>query len=124
MRRLLSAMTGSGACRRLSRARLLTLEHLEARELLAVAAEEQLFVYSLNRARHDPAAYQQEVSLPVDLTAVAPRPPLAVNDHLLASAQFKANEMATNNYFNHQSQVTGKWPNELVRSYGYPLPSI
>src|SRR5215471_2731898 len=99
------------------------LERLEEREVLSVAPEEQLFVYLLNRARHDPVAYQQENSLPVDLGSVSPRPPLAVNDLLFNSSEFKAEEMATNNYFSHQSQVTGIWPNKLVRDNGYNLPS-
>lgn len=100
------------------------LERLEDRELLAVSAAEQLFVYQLNRARANPVAYQQEVGLPVSLAYVTPRPPLAVNDLLFASAEFKSEEMATHNYFGHQSQVTGVWPNQLVRSRGYPLPSL
>src|SRR5262249_20928410 len=77
----------------------------------------------LNRARHDPAAYQREAGLSVDLSTVAPQPPLAINDALQASSQFHANEMATFNYFGHQSQVTGEWPNKMARDQGYPLPS-
>src|SRR5437762_1208744 len=61
-----------------------SLERLEDRTLLSITAEEQSFIYLLNRARHDPAAYQQEAKLNADLSAVAPQPPLAVNDKLLA----------------------------------------
>ncbi len=103
--------------------RRLLLEMLEDRRLLSVGAEEQLFVYLLNRTRHDPVAYQQEQNLPVDLSYVTPRGPLAVNDKLFASSEFHAQEMATYNYFAHQSQVTGDWPNKMVRDQGYPLPS-
>ena len=39
----------------------LTIEQLEERVLFSVTPEEQLFVYELNRARHDPLAYEQEV---------------------------------------------------------------
>ena len=85
----------------------LSVESLEDRLLLSVLPEEQLFVYLLNRARNDPVAYQQEQNLSVDLSYVTPRAPLAVNDKLFASSSFHANEMATYNYFGHQSQVTG-----------------
>lgn len=102
----------------------LKVEHLEAREVLSVGAEEQLFVYLLNRARSNPVAYQQEANLPVSLAYVPARAPLAVNDRLFSSSEFKSEEMATYNYFSHQSQVTWKWPNQLVRDTGYALPSI
>lgn len=101
----------------------LRFEQLEDRRLLSVTAQEQWFVYLLNRARHDPVAYQQEVNLPVDLSGVPARPPLAVNDALFRSAEFHADEMATFNYFRHQSTVTGDWPNKMVRDQGYPLQS-
>ena len=87
-----------------------------------VSPEEQHFVYLVNRARHDPVAYQVERSLSIDLSSVTPRPPLAVSESLFASARFHAGEMATHNYFEHQSPVTGKWPNKLARDFGYPLP--
>jgi hypothetical protein len=97
---------------------------LEERIVLTttVTPEEQLFVYLLNLARNNPAAYQHAQNLSVDLSGVAPQPPLAVNNELFASAQFHATEMATYNYFAHQSQVTGEWPNQMVRDQGYPLP--
>ena len=31
--------------------------------------------------------------------------------------------MAENDYFAHQSPVTGDWPNAVARSHGYPLPA-
>jgi len=80
-------------------------------------------VYLINLARHDPAAYQVEQNLPVDLSYVTPRAPLAVNQDLFDSAAFHAEEMATHNYFGHQSQVTGDWPNKMARDEGYALPS-
>lgn len=98
-------------------------ERLEERVLLSVSAQEQYFVYLLNRARHDPVAYQREAGLNVDLSYVPRRPPLAVNDRLFASAGFHAEEMATFNYFGHQSPVTGDWPNKMARDQGYPLPA-
>lgn len=100
-----------------------SVERLEEREVPSVSGQEQLFIYLLNRARHDPAGYAQETSLPVGLTNVNPQPPLAVNNLLSNSSEFKSDEMADNDYFNHQSEVTGKWPNQLAREAGYNLPS-
>ncbi len=84
--------------------------------------EEQLFIFELNRARNNPAQFQTENSLSVDLSAVAAQPPLAVNGDLTGSAGFKAQEMADNNYFTHESPISG-WPNALARSFGYNLAS-
>lgn len=104
------------------RPRRLKLETLENRRLLAVSAGEQEFIYLLNRARHDPAAYATEVNLGVDLSSVVPRPPLAVNEQLLGSSGFHAEEMAAYDYFGHTSEVTGDQPNKMARDAGYPLP--
>ncbi len=98
-------------------------ETLEDRRVLAGVAEGQLFLYLLNEARSDPAAYQRTEGLSVDLSGVAKRQPLAWNSMLQQSAQFHSAEMAANNYFAHQSAVTGQWPNANVRSQGYNLPS-
>jgi hypothetical protein len=105
------------------RPRPLRFEVLEDRWLLSASADEQHFVYLLNRARHDPAAYQREVALTVDLSTVAPRPPLAVNDHLLQSAGLRSDEMAQHDYLGHLSPVTGAWANRVAREQGYPLPA-
>lgn len=105
------------------RPRWLCFEALEARLLLSVSAEEQYFVYLLNRARHDPVAYQRQAGLPVDLSQIAPRPPLAVNDQLMRSADQRADEMACYDYIGHHSPVTKAWPNQVARSHGYALPS-
>jgi len=100
------------------------LETLEPRLLLAtVTAEEQLFVYLLNRARHDPAAYAQEVGLGNLLDAVAAQPPLAVNNNLFDSTDFHAKDMADSNYFAHMNPVTLEWPNRMARDAGYVLPA-
>lgn len=91
---------------------------------VTVADVEQAFVYQVNRARNDPVGYQAERNLPIDLSYVTPRPPLAVNDRLTASAQFHADEMAQHDYFAHLSEVTGEWPNKMARDQGYALPSF
>ena len=98
-------------------------ESLEPRLVLTISSEEQLFVYLLNKARHDPQQYEIDQKLPVSLAGVAARPPLAANTDLFDSAKFHATEMAVNNYFGHQSDVTGDWPNKLARDQGYVLPS-
>lgn len=92
--------------------------------------QEQLFVYEVNRARNDPPAWATEVGIDTltggdgelaDLEGVTPMPPLAINGDLVASSRFHATEMADNNYFAHQSAVTGDWPNKMARDAGYPL---
>ena len=101
----------------------------------AVASEptptEQLFMYLLNRARHDPPGWAHEFGLDqvkggdgqlTTLVGVAPSVPLAVNGYLVTSARGHAQEMADHNYFGHQSQVDGRWPNKMARDAGYPLP--
>ena len=99
------------------------MESLEPRLLLAITGEEQQFVYLLNYARNNPVAYQKEYGLAADLSQAPARPPLAVNDDLFDSAGGHAEEMAQFNYFGHQSQVTGKWPNQMALDQGYALPS-
>jgi hypothetical protein len=90
-----------------------------------ISAEEQLLIYDLNRGRNDPVRFGQEhPRVTVDLSDVTPRPPLAVNAALVASSGFKAAEMAANNYFAHQSEVTGQWPNAAARACGYALPDF
>jgi hypothetical protein len=95
--------------------------------------QELHFLYEVNRARHDPPAWAAGYGLgtltggdgmPVTLSGVSPRPPLALNTTLVDSARFKAQEMATHDYFAHQSQVAPDFyhPNELARNvFGYPL---
>ncbi len=85
---------------------------------------EQLIIYELNRARNNPVRFAQENNLPVDLSGVVPQPPLAVNNALVGSASFHAEEMATFNYFAHQSAVTGDFPNKMARDNGYVLPDF
>jgi len=96
--------------------------------------QELHFLYELNRARNDPPGWAVEQGLgsrtggdgqPTTLVGVEPRPPLAMNEILGDSSGFKAEEMAAEDYFSHQSQVGPDFfhPNELVRNvFGYPLP--
>ncbi len=86
--------------------------------------QEMYFIHQLNRARSDPAAWAEEMDLSVSLSSVASQPPLAPNPYLMDSAGTKAEEMADDDYFNHVSQTTGIYPNELADDSGYTLNSI
>ncbi len=81
--------------------------------------QEQLGIYDLNRARHDPAAYGDSIGL--DLDDVDPQPPLALNRYLTASARFHVDEMRDFDYFDHTSAVTGDGPNQMAVDHGYDL---
>jgi uncharacterized repeat protein (TIGR01451 family) len=113
-----------------SRAAMLLLTGIGCALLPAFAddvnPQEQLLIYELNRARNDPIRFQTEHSniVTVDLSGVAAQMPLALNAALNESARFRADEMVTNNYCMHQSAVTGRWPNYIARSFGYPLPAF
>jgi len=85
------------------------------------SAEEQQFVYELNRARWTPRTVEAQAGLRSG--SIVPAPPLAINDNLAAAAGFRSNEMASLNYFAHQSPATGKWPNQIAREFGYALPT-
>ncbi|MBA2322379.1 MAG: hypothetical protein H0V89_14640 [Deltaproteobacteria bacterium] len=96
------------------------------------SAEEQAFVTALNRARLDPAAWAVANGLGelvggdgalTTLADLPPRPPLALSTLLVNSARGHAEEMAYVDYFGHESAVDGRWPNDLVRDAGYPLPT-
>lgn len=102
---------------------MLALELLEERQMLTGGSEAQYFVYLLNWARNDPAAFGEQFGLDVDLSDVAPGSPLAISDVLSNSATFHSSEMAGNDYFAQQSAVTGRWPNKIARDHGYLLPA-
>ncbi len=102
-------------------------EQLEPRLLMSAApmsVQAQHMIYLINRARHDPQAYQVEAGLPAGLLdGVDSQPPLAVNLDLSDSARVHSDEMAEFDYFAHESEVTGKFPNRLARDAGYNVPS-
>ncbi len=81
--------------------------------------EEQACIYELNLARFDPPAYG--VRNGIDLSAVAPQPPLAVNKNLTGSARFHSVEMLEHNYYGHTSAVTGDAANRMAVQNGYDL---
>jgi hypothetical protein len=98
-------------------------QQLEDRRLLAVSGLEQAFIYNLNRARHDPATYAQEQTLPVNLAGIDSRGPLAVHELLGNSTDVKTADMVANSYFDHFNP-SGVAPNKLVIDAGYPLPTF
>ena len=80
---------------------------------------EQHGIYLLNKARHDPTAYGNQIG--GDLSGAAPRPALAVNRNLTGSSRFHAKEMLEHDYFGHTSDVTGDGPNQMIVQNGYDL---
>jgi len=86
---------------------------------LEPSKQEQHGIYLLNRARHDPTKYGNQVG--VDLSGVTARPALAVNLKLTGSARFHAKEMVDNDYFQHVSPVTGDGPDNMIVQNGYDL---
>jgi uncharacterized protein YkwD len=85
------------------------------------SAEEQQFVYEMNRARWNPDPAEAAAGLAAG--SIVPQPALAINDTLAASADTKSSDMTDNAYFGHQSPLTGLWPNQLARNAGYALPA-
>jgi hypothetical protein len=79
--------------------------------------QEQLGIYTLNRARDNPTAYGTEIGF--DLGAVPAQPPLAMNRNLTGSARFHTLEMFDHHYYNHVSEVTGDGPNAMAVQNGY-----
>jgi len=82
-------------------------------------AGEQQLVYEINLARRDPAAFA--AALGFSGAGLLPRPPLALDDCLAASASFRAADLANGAPFGHIAS-DGRWPDEVVRDNGYPLP--
>lgn len=83
-------------------------------------AREQQLVYEINLARRNPAAFA--AALGFSGAGLLPRPPLAIDGALAASSSFKASDLADGAPFAHTTS-DGRWPNELARDFGYPLPT-
>ncbi|MCC6466192.1 MAG: hypothetical protein IT463_12705 [Planctomycetes bacterium] len=86
-------------------------------------SSEQLAIYEINRARANPQKYDTEKGLGGALAGVAAQQPLAVNLNLTNSSRFHSTEFGTYGYFDHQSAITGTWPNKMARNAGYSLPN-
>jgi uncharacterized protein YkwD len=101
----------------------LQVEELETRQLLsgtAPTAVEQLFLEELNDARANPAAYGQSIGL--DLSNVAPSPPLAFDPLLTEAARLHSMDMAARNYFAHNTPE-GVDPGGQIAAVGYAWTS-
>ncbi|HLN27113.1 MAG TPA: DUF4214 domain-containing protein [Gemmataceae bacterium] len=112
-------MMGSTKAAFLSRRTRLLLEELETRQVLSgfqPSAVEQLFLQELNAARADPAAYG--ASIGVDLSAVAPSPPLAFNTELVQAARLHSQDMNDQGYFSHNTP-NGVDPGQRISSAGF-----
>jgi len=74
----------------------------------------------LNQIRANPESYSQQIG--VDLSDVEKRPTLKWNNTLQKVAEDKARDMATRNYFSHQTPE-GKGINIMINEAGYIIPA-
>ena len=87
-----------------------------------ISAEEQQFVYELNVARRDPAAFAAahlSGSLADLVASFEARPPLAISEIVGAAAQLRTDDMVANQYFAHSNPTTGEGPQEALNAVGY-----
>jgi uncharacterized protein YkwD len=70
----------------------------------------------INKVRQAPNKYKKKY----DLGSIAPKPALIWNDNLAKAAQYKANDMAKNNYFAH-TDAKGVGMNYYIDKFGYAL---
>jgi len=88
----------------------------------AVTAEEQQFVYEVNEARRDPAAYAAahlSGSVRTLVAGFTHRPPLAIDETLADAAQARSDDMFDDRYFAHYNPVTGFGPPQALAQVGY-----
>jgi hypothetical protein len=107
------------AATRLSSALRPRLELLETRQLLSgftPTPAEQLFLEELNDARADPAQYG--TSIGVDLSGVAPSPPLAFNTLLIEETRLHSQDMNARGYFAHDTPE-GIDPGQRMTNVGF-----
>jgi uncharacterized protein YkwD len=78
---------------------------------------EQEFLERLNDARANPAAYG--VSIGLNLSHVAPAPPLAFDTRLIAAARGHSLDMAQRHYYNHVTP-NGVGPFQRIHAAGFP----
>lgn len=93
--------------------------------------QEQLFLERLNDARSDPPAYGRAIGL--DLSNVAPAPPLAFNSLLIQAAKLHSEDMNRRNFLEHRNpdgEDAGQrmhragfdwqtWGESIAGGYGY-----
>ena len=91
-----------------------------------VTAEEQQFIYDLNEARRDPAAYAAahlSGSLADLVASFQARPPVAVGDVISDAAQLRTDDMVEYSYFAHYNPVTGFGPPQALAAVDYDWSS-
>jgi hypothetical protein len=101
----------------------LWLENLEDRWMpsaMQPTAAEQLLLQELNLAREQPAAYGASIGL--DLSNVAPSAPFAFNPDLIDAAFLHSEDMSTQGYFAHNTQV-GEDPGQRMAAAGFSWSS-
>lgn len=89
-------------------------------------AVEQQFIYELNEARRDPAAYAAAHLSGSTATLVAgfqPRPPVSVSDVIGTAAQARTDDMIENRYFAHSNPTTGFGPTQALALVDYSWSS-
>jgi fibronectin type 3 domain-containing protein len=98
------------------------LESLEPRLLLAGTMAGQYFAWLVNRARHDPVAFQDEhdTIITVSLDKAPSMPPLAYNELLMDAASWKMADMVNLGY-NADLDSLNRMPNQMVVDNGYNL---
>ncbi len=87
-----------------------------------VSAEEQQFVYEVNEARGNPAAYASAHltgSVATLVSGFAARPPLAIDETLSDAAQARSDDMFDDRYFAHYNPTTGFGPPQALDQVGY-----
>ncbi len=97
------------------------LEELEPRQLLSgstPAAMEQLLLERLNDVRAEPAAYGRSIGL--DLSNVAPAPPLAFQPLLIQAAQQHSQDMNDRGYVSHTTPDGQDVVDRLTWGVGFP----
>jgi uncharacterized protein YkwD len=82
---------------------------------------EQLFLEQVNDLRADPRAYGLAIGL--DLSHVAPAPPLALNSLLTRAARSHAEAMADQDFVSHVSPVGGR-TGQRIGATGYSWESV
>jgi uncharacterized protein YkwD len=87
--------------------------------------DEQYVLQMINRARADPAAEGRRLKLDMgeglaeaEQKLIRPKPPLAMNAKLLATARKHSEDMFTNNFFQHIN-LKGKGPLDRILAGGY-----
>lgn len=95
------------------------MEELEPRQVLsgyAPTAQEQLFLYLLNEARADPAAYGAKIG--INLSNAPPSQPLAFDPRLIQAARDHSADMSAQGYFDHVTPQ-GINPGQRITATGF-----